>query len=58
VGSTTTDYRIDALGQRIKKGGTYYHYAPSGQLIAESNAAGTIQREYVWLGATPIAVID
>ena len=58
----TTAYRVSALGQRIKKSGnggeTYYHYDAQGRLIAESGADGTIKREYLWLGATPIATID
>lgn len=58
----TTSYRVGALGQRIKKSGasgeTHYHYDTQGRLIAESGADGAIQREYLWLGATPLAVID
>jgi YD repeat-containing protein len=58
AGTQTTDYRVSALGERIKKDGTYYHYDQGGKLIAESNAAGAVQREYIWLGATPIAIVE
>ncbi len=61
-GSTATDYRLNALGQRVAKlgssGGTHYHYDAAGRLIAESDAAGKVQKEYVWLGATPVAMIE
>lgn len=58
----TTDYKINALGQRIRKtnpqGDTVYHYDTQGRLIAESAAAGTIQKEYVYLGDIPVAVLQ
>ena len=58
----TTSYRVNALGLRIQKSGngveTHYHYDVSNRLIAESGAGGVIEREYLWLGTTPIATID
>ena len=60
-------YQINALGQRVRKtvtnnsvivSDTFYHYDPSGQLIAESDATGTITREYIWLGDIPVAVMQ
>jgi YD repeat-containing protein len=46
-------YTVNALGQRIVKqfGGvtTVFHYDSAGRLIAETTAAGTVQREYVYL---------
>ncbi len=61
-GSTATDYRLNALGQRVAKlatsGGTHYHYDAAGRLVAESDASGKVQKEYVWLGATPVAMIE
>ena len=61
----TTQYRVNALGQRVKKrsGGanatdTYYHYDQSGHLMAESDAAGKVTREYFWLEDTPLAVMQ
>ena len=35
-----------------------YHYDAQGKLIAESNASGTVQKEYIYLGDTPVAVIQ
>jgi RHS repeat-associated protein len=56
----TTSYQVNALGQRVKKtkgsSTTYFHYDQQGHLIAESSGSGF--REYVWLGDTPIAVLD
>jgi len=61
VGATVTEYRLNALGQRVAKLGsarnTHYHYDAAGRLIAESDGAGRIEREYVWLGDTPVAMI-
>ncbi len=57
----TTRYQVNAQGQRIRKSGnetTYYHYDPAGHLIAESNAAGTVLREYLWLENVPLAVLQ
>lgn len=58
----TTQYRINALGQRVRKTGasedTLYHYDHQGHLIAESTPTGRVTQEYIWLGDTPIAVIQ
>lgn len=58
----TTDYKINSLGQRIRKinpqGDTIYHYDAQGRLIAESSASGEAQKEYIYLGDTPVAVIQ
>jgi RHS repeat-associated protein len=61
VGNTVTDYKLNALGQRVAKSGAtdkYFHYDGDGRLIAESDAAVRVQKEYVWLGDTPIAMIE
>lgn len=54
-------YQVNALGQRTQKTvqnqGTVYHYDPAGHLIAESNAAGQFQKEYVYLDDMPVAVL-
>ena len=54
-----TQYRINALGQRVKKttgtAETFYHYDLAGHLIAESGADGKIVKEYFWLEDTPLA---
>lgn len=61
----TTQYQINALGQRVRKTtsgtnatDTIYHYDLAGHLIAESNASGVIKREYLWLDDTPLAVMQ
>jgi YD repeat-containing protein len=61
----TTSYRINALGQRVRKttigatpGDTAYHYDLAGHLIAESDATGKVTREYFWLDDTPLAVMQ
>ena len=59
----TTTYRINALGQRVRKtsaqsSDTFYHYDLAGHLLAESDAAGQIKREYLWLEDTPLAVMQ
>jgi RHS repeat-associated protein len=54
-------YQVNALGQRAVKqspeGVTLFHYDREGRLIAESDVAGTPQKEYLWLGDTPLAVV-
>lgn len=58
----TTQYQINALGQRTGKrtpqGEITYHYDLSGHLIGESDASGRVKREYLWLGDTPVAVLQ
>ena len=65
----TTTYRINALGQRVRKtttptgsstpsSDTLYHYDLAGHLVAESDATGQISREYLWLEDTPLAVMQ
>ncbi|MBT9522759.1 MAG: RHS repeat protein, partial [Dechloromonas sp.] len=60
----TTTYQVNALGQRVRKSNSttstdvLYHYDRAGHLLAESNASGTIVREYVWLDDLPVAVLQ
>jgi YD repeat-containing protein len=58
----TSNYQINSLGQRIRKtnpqGDTLYHYDAQGRLIAESSASGALQKEYLYLGDIPVAVIQ
>lgn len=60
AGSTT--YQVNSVGQRIRKtntqGDTIYHYDAQGRLISETSASGTPQREYIYLGDAPVAVIQ
>jgi YD repeat-containing protein len=57
-----TEYTVNALGQRIRKSSfqadTVFHYDAQGRLIAESSAAGQVQKEYVYLGDIPVAVLQ
>ena len=58
----TTDYKVNALGQRMRKTNsatdTVFHYDTGGRLIAETGASGTLKREIVYLGDIPVAVIQ
>lgn len=61
-GTTVDTYTYNALGQRIGKVATFpqaaterYAYDEANQLIGEY---GTTDRDYVWLGDIPVAVID
>lgn len=56
-------YVYNALGQRTRKilpgnGETQYIYDLDDQLIAEANASGTLQRQYVYLDRQPLALIE
>jgi RHS repeat-associated protein len=59
-GNTIATYVYDGLGQRIGKiisdQNTRYGYNENSQLIAET--IGDTSRDYLWLDATPVAVID
>jgi RHS repeat-associated protein len=61
-GSTVATYTYNAMGQRIGKTlapsstvSERYAYDENNHLIAEY---GTTNRDYIWLGDTPVAVID
>ncbi len=60
-GTTTAYYTYNGNGQRVKKDVngtvTVFHYSQSGQIIAESNSAGIITTEYVYLNGQPMAMI-
>ena len=66
-GQLAATYIYNAQGQRTRKvlGDeaetavvTIYHYDLNGQLIAETDRAGSVQREYIWNGMHPVAQID
>ena len=61
-GAGETSYRVNALGQRVRKtndnGDTVFHYDKAGRLIAESDAAGTFRREYLYLGDIPVGIVQ
>jgi RHS repeat-associated protein len=41
----------------VTSGTTHFHYDRAGHLIAESDGSGNVQREYVFLGDTPVAFV-
>ncbi|PHV09520.1 RHS repeat-associated core domain-containing protein, partial [Chitinimonas sp. BJB300] len=55
-------YTLNGLGERVAKtyqgATTVFHYDQSGRLLAESNELGVTKREYVYLGNTPVALVD
>jgi YD repeat-containing protein len=55
-------YQVNSQGQRVRKSGaggdTIYHYDAQGRLIAETGSNGTLQKEYIYLGDLPVAVIQ
>jgi len=56
----TTTYRVNGLGQRVKKSGasdTYFAYDEAGHLIGEYDGTGAPIQETAWLGDLPVAVI-
>ena len=59
--ASTTQYRVNALGQRVRKTNVaediLYLYDRDGRLLAESSPAGQIQREYIYLYDTLIGVV-
>lgn len=62
VGSSTTTYVYNALGQRIMKSGgsagtVLTVFDEAGHLLGEYNSTGGLVQETVWLGDTPVATI-
>lgn len=67
IGSTpTASYAYDGLDRMavrdtqnmMPSATTHYIYDRSGRLLAEANAVGTTQREYVWLDDMPLALFS
>ena len=59
-GSTLATYTYNGRGERVKKDGasiTYYHYDQGGQLIAETDATGTTQVEYIYIDGQPVSIV-
>jgi YD repeat-containing protein len=58
----TTTYQINALGQRVRKTNTFgdrvFHYDIGGRLIAETDPAGGLKRELIYLGDIPVGVVQ
>jgi RHS repeat-associated protein len=58
----TYQYRINGLGQRVMKipptgNRTIFHYDENGRLLAETDGLGVVVKEFIWHGATPVAVV-
>jgi RHS repeat-associated protein len=63
VGTPTTTYIYDAMGQRVRKHTStgaattvIFAYDQQGHLLGEYDNTGAAIREYVWLGDEPVAV--
>lgn len=60
--TTLATYSYNAYGQRVSKTTaaqtTYYVYGPGGQLLAEQDEQGASLRDYIYLNAQPLAVVD
>ena len=58
----TTNYQVNALGQRVRKtnasGDTISHYDIRGRLIAETDPGGAVKRELLYLGDIPVGVVQ
>ena len=58
----TTAYRVNALGQRVRKSNAtddrVFLYDTRGRLIAETTPSGQPLREYLYLNDIPLAVIQ
>ena len=60
VGTTTTNYTYNAVGQLIKKSGginALLMYDEEGHLMGEYTTAGALTQETVWLGDIPVATL-
>ncbi len=61
AGGSTSQFLINALGQRVKKtmgaNITRFIYDESGRLLGEYNDAGGRIKEHIWLNDLPVAVI-
>jgi YD repeat-containing protein len=57
-----TNYKINALGQRVRKTNsqtdTVFHYDTNGRLIAESDPGGGVKRELIYLGDIPVGAFQ
>jgi RHS repeat-associated protein len=65
VGSTTTTYGVNGLGERVTKSGTgvggggtnEYMYDEQGHLLGEYNSTGARIEETIWLNDSPAVVM-
>ena len=56
-----SQYLVNTMGQRVKKSvagiDTVFHYDSGGRLISETDGAGNVRQEYVYLNDIPLAVL-
>jgi RHS repeat-associated protein len=60
VGTVTTSYTHNGLGQRVKKAGSvtvYFAYDEQGKLLGNYDSSNRPQQETIYLGDTPVAVL-
>jgi RHS repeat-associated protein len=61
-GGQVGTYVYNGLEQRVAKtaGGatTHYLFDRFGHMLAEYDASGTVEKEYIWLDDLPVAVVD
>ncbi len=61
-GTTAGAYLYNAFEQRVQKtvgsAVTQFVFDRFGHLLAEANASGTTQKEYIWLDDVPVALVD
>jgi RHS repeat-associated protein len=61
VGTITTSYTLNALGQRVRKSNatstTLFVYDEAGHLVGEYDGSGALVQETVWLEDVPVATL-
>ena len=60
VGTVTSSYTLNGLGQRVKKAGSatvYFAYDEQGRLLGDYDASNRPQQETLYLGDIPVAVL-
>jgi RHS repeat-associated protein len=59
--SVTTTYKLNALGQRVRKTtagvNTYFVYDDAGHLVGEYDNGGALIQETIWFGDIPVGVL-
>ena len=61
TGATSVAYKHNAFGERVSRiegaATTHFYYDLNGTMIAESDGAGVVIREYLWLGTKPLGLV-
>lgn len=53
----TTTFDVNALGQRVRKGSTWFAYDEQGRVLGEYSSGGALTQETVWLKGMPVATL-